>query len=101
MNWKCEIVTDLAPMYHDGVASEASRKLVREHLRECPECKKYYKNYRPADNVVVDLPMSDAEDFVQLAKQMRRHRLLLWAGFLSYVSATVAGLVLYWVKKNR
>ena len=101
MNWKCDVVTDLAPLYHDGVASKASRKLVKEHLRECPECRKYYKKYSPVEGVKMDMPISDAEDFVLLAKQMRRHRLLLWGGFLSYVSATLVALVLYWVKKYR
>ena len=49
----------------------------------------------------MDMPISDAEDFVLLAKQMRKRRLLLWGGFLSYVSATLVALVLYWAKKNR
>lgn len=101
MSWKCDVVTDLAPLYHDGVASIASKKLIREHLRECAECNSYYKKYTPAENVKIDMPISDAEDFVQLAKQMRRRRLLLWGGFLSYVSMTLSALVLYWVKKNR
>ncbi len=101
MNWKCDVVTDLAPLYHDGVASKASKKLVKEHLRECPECRAYYKKYSPVEGIKMDMPISDTEDFVMLAKQMRRRRLLLWGGFLSYVSVTVAVLVLYWVKKSR
>lgn len=101
MNWKCEIVTDLAPLYHDGLASEGSKRLVREHLKECASCRTYYKKYRPAEGVKLDAPISDAADFVFLAKQMRKRRLLLWGGFLSYVSATLAALVLYWVQKNK
>lgn len=101
MNWKCDVVTDLAPLYHDGVASKASRKLVREHLKECPECRAYYKKYDPVEGIKMDMPISNAEDFVLLAKQMRKRRLLLWGGFLSYVSATLVALVLYWAKKNR
>ena len=101
MNWKCDVVTDLAPLYHDGLASKASRKLVKEHLRECPECRKNYKKYSPVEGVKMDMPISDAEDFVLLAKQMRRRRLLAWGGFLSYVSVTLVALVLYWAKKNR
>ena len=101
MNWKCDVVTDLAPLYHDGLASKASRKLVKEHLRECPECRKNYKKYSPVEGVKMDMPISDAEDFVFRAKQMRRRRLLAWGGFLSYVSATLVALALYWVKKNR
>ncbi|WP_458408267.1 zf-HC2 domain-containing protein [Anaerotignum sp.] len=100
MNWKCDVVTDLAPMYHDGVASVASRKLVEEHLRECPECRNYYKKYRPVEGIKMETPVSAQADFVKLAKQMRKRRLLLWGGFLSYVSATVVALVAYYVRKN-
>ncbi len=100
MSWKCEVVTDLAPMYHDGVASDASKKLVKEHLKECSECRKYYKKYRPVEGVKMDTPVSEVADFVLLAKQMRKRRLLLWTGFLTYVSATIAALVLYFVKNT-
>lgn len=34
-------------------------------------------------------------------KDVRRRRLLAWGGFLSYVSATLVALALYWGKKNR
>ena len=44
MNWKCELVMDLAPLYYDGVASRVSKRLVKKHLRECPQCRTYYKN---------------------------------------------------------
>ena len=47
MNWKCELVMDLAPLYYDGVASRVSKRLVKKHLRECPQCRTYYKKYHP------------------------------------------------------
>ena len=99
MNWKCEVVTDLAPMYHDGVVSEASKKLVEEHLKECSECKKYYKKYRPVEGVKMETPVTEVADFVLLAKKMRRRRVFLWAGFLTYVSATIVASVFYFLKK--
>ena len=40
---KCDIVKDLMPSYIDGLTSKASNELVREHLKECPECKEYYE----------------------------------------------------------
>ena len=36
---KCDIIQDLLPLYADGCLSEASAKLVDEHLAECEECK--------------------------------------------------------------
>ena len=91
-------MTDLAPMYHDGVASEASRRLVKEHLKKCTVCRRYYRKYRPAAGVQMETPVTEAADFILLAKKMRRRRALLWSGFLTYVGATMTALVLYFVK---
>ena len=44
MNWKCELVMDLAPLYYDGVASRVSKRLVKKHLRECPQSAPIIKN---------------------------------------------------------
>jgi len=37
-NISCDIITDLLPLYHDGVCNEASKKLVEDHLTACPTC---------------------------------------------------------------
>jgi len=39
MNISCDIITDLLPLYHDGVCNESSKKLVNEHIAECSKCK--------------------------------------------------------------
>ena len=57
MNWKCELVMDLAPLYYDGVASRVSKRLVKKHLRECPQCRTYYKKYHPVDKVPTEVGM--------------------------------------------
>ena len=38
MDKHCEIVRDLLPLYADDVCSTASKNIIEEHLRECPEC---------------------------------------------------------------
>lgn len=102
MSWKCDIVTDLAPLYHDKEASKASRKLVQEHLRECPACRANYRKYRPVQNLASDMPFSgNVENFAMLAKRMRTRRLLLSLGFFSYVCATIGALALHYMQKNR
>lgn len=35
----CEIVSDLLPLYADGVCSEGSQALVEDHVKECPICR--------------------------------------------------------------
>ena len=44
MKYNCDLISDLLPLYEDGICSEVSRKIVDEHLEECPECKKLLKN---------------------------------------------------------
>lgn len=102
MSWKCELVMDLAPLYHDGVASEVSKRLVKKHLRECPQCRAYYKKYQPIDKIPSEVPNWDVEgNYAMLAKRVRKRRIILWGGFLSYLSATIVALVLYYVKKQK
>ena len=39
MKKECEIVRDILPLYVDGVCSDASREIIVDHLKECPDCK--------------------------------------------------------------
>ena len=40
MKYSCDLISDLLPLYKDEICSEASRKIIEEHLAECPDCKK-------------------------------------------------------------
>lgn len=42
MTKQCEIVKDLLPLYADEVCSESSAELVKEHLKNCPDCLECY-----------------------------------------------------------
>ena len=42
MKYDCDVIADLLPLYKDGVCSEASNKIVYEHLSECAKCKNIY-----------------------------------------------------------
>lgn len=39
MKYDCDLVKDLLPLYQDGVCSETSTKIVKEHLEECTGCR--------------------------------------------------------------
>jgi len=43
MNYPCEIIRDLLPLYIDGVCNEATILVVEKHLAECKECREYYE----------------------------------------------------------
>ena len=60
MKKECEIVRDILPLYVDGVCSAASREIVTDHLKECPECSAYLEQIRA----------SEAEDALKAEKAL-------------------------------
>lgn len=44
MKYECDMISDLLPLYKDGVCSNASKKIIEEHLAECPACGKMLKD---------------------------------------------------------
>lgn len=42
MKIPCEVILDIMPLVVDGVASEESKQIVVEHIRECTACKALY-----------------------------------------------------------
>ncbi len=45
MKISCEVIRDLLPLYHDDVCSAESRRLVDEHLTDCPACREELKSF--------------------------------------------------------
>ncbi len=50
MKIHCDVIRDLLPLYADEACSDESRRMVDEHLRECPECEKML--YRLRENEI-------------------------------------------------
>lgn len=46
MNYPCELIRDLLPLYHDDVCSTESRNAVEQHCVDCPECQKILDDLR-------------------------------------------------------
>lgn len=60
MKLSCDVIQDLLPLYHDGVCSEESRKIVEEHIATCAACK----------DVLHGLKEETAPDTVDAAKTL-------------------------------
>lgn len=39
MDFKCEIIEDLLPLYFDGLCSRETERAVEEHFKCCESCK--------------------------------------------------------------
>lgn len=43
MKRECSLIRDLLPLYVERMVSEESKKIIEEHLAQCPSCKKVYE----------------------------------------------------------
>lgn len=65
----CEVIQDLLPLYEDDCCSAQSRKIVEDHLAQCPDCRKKSSAYRSLS--VQSFPLTDPEADADL-KNIRR-----------------------------
>ncbi len=87
MNYPCNLIQDLLPLYLDGVCSEESKKAVEKHLSECPGCKEYYAAMREADEIIITPPNAEREcqkaaSFQSVKKKLFREQILIVAASL-------------------
>ena len=83
MNKHCEIVRDLLPLYADDVCSAASKNIIEEHLRECPECAAVLEKLRSHEI---------EEDLAEEKEQVIRHQAKQFKRRSATVGSVVSGL---------
>jgi len=100
MALSCDIVLDLVALYHDKLASETSVQAINAHLKQCPSCRKAYKQYRlaeiqPSEPEYITPEEEVRMEFQKIAKRMRKRRYLLTSGAGFYVILSLAVLYLF------
>ena len=90
MKISCNVIRDLLPLYEDGAVSQETAELVREHLKDCPDCREELRKLRTPISVP---PEEDGELWERFearrAKQRRKRRIGI-ACALSLLAAAVA-----------
>ena len=95
MNYPCNLIQDLLPLYLDGVCSEESKSVVEQHLSRCPNCRKYYSAMREADEIIItphnaEREIQKAVSFQSVKKTLFRKQILFAA-----VSIIVLAVILF------
>ena len=79
MNLPCDVVMDLVGLYKDGLASKESKAAVDEHLKECAQCRKYYKMYdsiekstKNQEEPVLEVDSYSDYNFSDVSKRLRK-----------------------------
>ncbi|MFT8425018.1 MAG: zf-HC2 domain-containing protein [Liquorilactobacillus sp.] len=85
MKVTCDVIRDLIPLYVENMLSDDSRKLVEEHLANCPDCKQLLKSEEY--HVFVADTDEEKRPLVKIRKMLQKKRLL--AIIISFLVATV------------
>ncbi len=86
MKSECDLIRDLLPLYQDGVASEASRNAVDEHLLSCRECRSYKKGLDSEHFLQTELAADDETiAFAKVAKRIKKRKMYLSACLALFV----------------
>lgn len=90
MSTACDAVIDLIPLCRDKSVSAGTRKFVENHLKICPKCRKYYREYvkltkahRLTENFTVTV--NGGSDFDALAKRIRKRRNTFYLGTIFFL----------------
>lgn len=67
----CHIIQDILPLYLDHVVSPETSSLVKEHLKDCPECRQMYESLAEKTILPVN-PNLRQEDVLQLEKHFKK-----------------------------
>lgn len=70
-NKHCEVIRDLLPLYADDVCSSASKNIIEEHLKECPECSAMLEKLR-SHEIESDLAEEKEQVLEHQAKRFKR-----------------------------
>lgn len=71
----CSVITDLLPLYQDGLCSPESKEIIEAHLQTCKNCRALCSEL-PLPEAEPPAVPDEAEAFRQLRKKTRRGKLL-------------------------
>lgn len=98
MNYPCNLIQDLLPLYLDGVCSEESKTVVEQHLSKCPNCRKYYTTMCEDDEIITtphnaEREIQKAASFQSIKKALFRKQILLVTVSIIMVATIVFAVI--------
>lgn len=96
MKISCEVIQDLLPLYVDEICSEHSKRLVKEHLRECEKCRKTIDETRSVPDMVIQPDKREKDSIVTRSlKKIRRRWVMSLIAVLLIIPLSLLGVLGY------
>ena len=95
-NITCDVCKDLIPLVQDGVASKDSENLVKNHIKECEECKEYLSLFTNDIEKGIEKDINTEKVFTRFKKKIQKLSIIIVIlGILVGISLTATENVLY------
>lgn len=88
----CSLIRDLLPFYKDNAVSAESESIIREHLENCPECKKYYDHIRRIPHSLQEPDNRGVYRYSDVARELRRNAMIEYAIGAALLMTSAAGI---------
>lgn len=97
MNLNCDVVMDLVSIYKDGAASPSTEKAVEEHLSQCRDCRRYYKQFDSLERIMTRQQRIEDDgkerEYLALSETLKFRRRLVTVCVAVCVGVTTAVLL--------
>ena len=95
----CAAVMDLLPLYHDGVVSDETNKMIKSHLADCEDCRHELESICSDDAVEEQLLEKDKpksfDDFRSGVRALRRNGTLMGIVIASVIAFAFIGCLAF------
>ncbi len=89
---KCAIVQDILPLYADHAIGPETEEFIREHLKECENCRKYLRSVKRQSKSLSNLGAHASYRYSEIARQIRYRRV---ASAAMTAAAFLGGIVCF------
>jgi predicted anti-sigma-YlaC factor YlaD len=105
MNLTCDAVLDLISIYKDGAASESTAAAIEEHLKQCRDCRRYYKQYDSINRIISQKQAEPAggvdDDFARLSSALKLRRTIAVVFLAVCAAITVTSAIFALLMRNK
>lgn len=90
MKITCDIIKDILPLYAEHMVSEASERMVEEHLSSCESCRKYLEEIRAPEAYTQKADKVPVKKLKSLLIRKRMQAVII-SVFISFALAVIIG----------
>lgn len=91
----CDILRDLLPLYADGLTSPSSNEMIEEHIKSCPECRRFLEHMCQPIQKITNTENTDYKRALLRQKRRITGRTLIFSCVTLLVGTAITMMILW------